>query len=114
MSYQTIVELEEFQKRSSPLLNEVERAELIQYLAIHPKAGDVIQGTGGLRKLRWAAKGKGKRGGSRVIYYFHNESIPLFLITIFGKNEKIDLAPQEKKALSASLKQLINFYGDQS
>ena len=59
--------------------------------------------TGGLRKLRWAAKGRGKRGGSRVIYYFHNLDVPLFLMAIFAKNIQTDLTPQQRKALARQL-----------
>ena len=50
-----------------------------------------MQGTGGIRKLRWSAQGRGKSGGVRVIYYFHNETMPLFLLTVFGKGEKANL-----------------------
>ncbi|WP_307190498.1 type II toxin-antitoxin system RelE/ParE family toxin [Bathymodiolus platifrons methanotrophic gill symbiont] len=51
-----------------------------------------MQATGGIRKFRWATGNKGKSGGVRVIYYFHNKSIPLFLLTVFGKNEKDNLS----------------------
>ena len=51
-----------------------------------------MQGTGGIRKLRWAKSGEGKSGGVRVIYYFHSESMPLFLLSLFGKNEKANLS----------------------
>jgi mRNA-degrading endonuclease RelE of RelBE toxin-antitoxin system len=54
-------------------LNEEERRELINYLAAYPKSGDIIQGTGGVRKVRFAGKGKGKSGGYRVVYYYHDE-----------------------------------------
>ena len=47
--------------------------------------------TGGVRKVRWAAKGRGKRGGARIIYYFQNESLPLLLLNVFAKSQKIDL-----------------------
>jgi hypothetical protein len=63
----------------------LEHDDLILYVALFPEAGDLIPETGGLRKLRWTAKGKGKRGGSRVIYYFHNLDVPLFLMAIFAK-----------------------------
>ncbi len=76
----TIVELPEFQKRSEKILTKNERDELIYFLAANPKSGNLIQGSGGIRKLRWRAKGKGKSGGSRIIYYFHNPEIPLFLL----------------------------------
>ncbi len=60
---QTIVEMPEFQKRSERLLSNSERISIINYLAKHPASGDIMQGTGGIRKLRWSAQGKGKRGG---------------------------------------------------
>jgi hypothetical protein len=69
-----------------------------------------MQGTGGVRKLRWASKGKGKSGGSRVIYYFYNETIPLFMLTIFGKNEKINLSKAERNELAKLVKELIKSY----
>ncbi len=89
---QTIVELPEFIKRSDKLLNASEKFSVINYLAAHPASGDLMQGTGGIRKLRWSAHGKGKSGGVRIIYYFHNDSMPLFLLTLFGKGEKSNLS----------------------
>lgn len=64
-------------------------------------AGAVIPGTGGLRKVRWAMPGKGKRGGARVIYYHHEADYPLILLAGYAKNEKADLTAAEKKAMSA-------------
>ena len=97
---QTIVELPEFQHRKAKLLSELESTGIINYLAAHPTAGNIMQGTGGIRKLRWAAKGKGKSGGVRIIYYYHNESIPIFLLTVFGKGEKANLTKAERNALA--------------
>jgi mRNA-degrading endonuclease RelE of RelBE toxin-antitoxin system len=77
---QTIVELPEFLKQADKSLSESERLSIINYLAKRPASGKIMQGTGGIRKLRWAAQGKGKSGGARVIYYYHNKSIPLFII----------------------------------
>jgi mRNA-degrading endonuclease RelE of RelBE toxin-antitoxin system len=71
-----VVETEEFLADVKGVLSEDERDDLISYLALHPEAGDLIPGTGGLRKVRWTSKGKGRRGGSRVIYYFHNIEVP--------------------------------------
>ncbi len=68
-------------------------------LMSNPKQGDVIQGTGGLRKVRVASKGKGKRGGSRVIYYFLDEKRRCYLLTIYGKSEMSDLTADQKKHL---------------
>src|ERR1039458_8892194 len=61
--------------------------------------GDVIPETGGVRKLRWSARGKGKRGGVRVIYYFHNEAFPLLLLTVYAKNQKANLTKAERNDL---------------
>jgi hypothetical protein len=85
------------------VLSEDEHDALILYVAHRPEAGDLIPETGGLRKLRWAAKGKGRRGGSRVIYYFHHLDVPLFLMAIFAKNIQVDLSPRQRKALVRQL-----------
>ena len=84
---QTVAELPEFIRRVSSLLSDEERQELVIYLATFPKAGIVMAGTGGIRKLRWARQGMGKSSGIRVIYYFYNEDIPLYL----SKAERNDL-----------------------
>ncbi len=69
-------------------------------LASNPDDGDEIPGTGGVRKLRFGAKGKGKSGGMRVIYYFYDLENPLYAILLYGKNEQGDLAPRQKKDIS--------------
>lgn len=106
----TIVELPEFIKRVDKELSKEQKDELLYFLASNPKAGNLIQGTGGIRKLRWASKGKGKSGGSRVIYFYYNEDMPLFLLTIFGKNEKINLTKAERNELHKLVKELIKNY----
>ncbi|MBI1927005.1 type II toxin-antitoxin system RelE/ParE family toxin [Candidatus Poribacteria bacterium] len=105
--YITIVELPEYIRRAERLLNEEERNRLIFYLSTHPKSGVLMQGTGGIRKLRWARGGKGKSGGVRVIYLFRDEEMPLFLLTIFGKGEKSNLSPSECNELAKLAKLLI-------
>ncbi|MBW4965007.1 type II toxin-antitoxin system RelE/ParE family toxin [Pseudoalteromonas sp. CR1] len=72
-------------------------------LMVNPKQGDVIQGTGGLRKVRVASKGKGKRGGSRVIYYYLDDKRRFYLLTIYSKNEVTDLTIDQKKQLKEFL-----------
>lgn len=108
---QTVVELPEFQRKSSKLLSLDENKSIINYLAAHPAAGDIIQGTGGIRKLRWSAQGRGKSGGVRVIYYYHNESMPLFLLTVFGKGEKANLSKAERNDLAKLTAILVKSYG---
>ena len=73
----TIVELPEFIRRSKKLLTEDEQSNLINYLATHPTAGVLMQGTGGIRKVRWKREGAGRSSGVRVVYYFHSERYPL-------------------------------------
>jgi hypothetical protein len=109
---QTIVELQEFQRKASSLLSEAEKQGVINYLAAHPQTGVVLQGTGGIRKFRWASGNKGKSGGVRVIYYFYNESIPLFLLSVFGKKEKANLSKSERNELAKFTKQLVKNYGE--
>ena len=108
---QTIVELPEFLKRSSNLLKDDEKASIINYLAFHPQSGDLMQGAGGIRKLRWSAHGKGKSGGVRVIYYYHNGTMPLFLLTVFGKGEKANLSKAERNELAKFTSLLLKHYG---
>jgi len=105
----TIVETEQFIKESEKLLSESEKSQLFEYLAKNPKKGDLIPGTGGVRKLRFANKGKGKRSGVRVIYYFYNENNPVFLFDIYGKNQTIDLSNEDKKILYSIVKEMKNF-----
>ncbi len=106
----SVIELPEFIKKSAKILSEVERDELLFFLSSNPEAGTLIRGSGGIRKLRWASKGKGKSGGSRVIYFFYNETIPLFLLTIFTKNEKINLSDSELNALAKLAMELRKSY----
>lgn len=72
----------------------------MNYLAAHPKDGDLIEGTGGIRKLRWGRGGRGKSGGVRVIYYYHSSEMPLYLLTLFAKNEQANLSKAERNDLA--------------
>jgi hypothetical protein len=104
----TIVETREFQARAAALFSGEEIAELIELIAYHPTAGVVIPGTGGVRKLRWGVRGRGRRGGARVVYFFHNESLPVFLFTAYAKSAKDDLTPAEQRALRRLAHELID------
>tara|TARA_R110000850_G_scaffold275765_1_gene415735 strand:- start:71 stop:418 length:348 start_codon:yes stop_codon:yes gene_type:complete len=97
---QTVAETTLFQKRAQALLSPEEHEEVILFLANNPEAGDPITGTGGVRKVRFAAKGKGKSGGVRVIYYFYSDAMPLYALLIYGKGEKDNLSADDKKAVS--------------
>jgi hypothetical protein len=80
-------------------LSEQERADIVWMLAGDPECGDVITGTGGFRKVRFALHGRGKSGGARVIYFLHNETLPIYIFAVYAKNEKANLTQAEKNAL---------------
>jgi len=77
----SVVETPEFLAATRRIMDEEERGLLVDYLARNPSAGDLVPATGGVRKLRWGLGGRGKRGGARVIYYFHSEAMPIFALT---------------------------------
>jgi hypothetical protein len=85
-------------------MREDEVFALVSYLAENPAAGDVVQGSGGCRKLRWAGRGKGKSGGYRTITFYSGAMMPVYLLTVFGKGEKANLSDAECNALRALTK----------
>jgi hypothetical protein len=103
----TVAEVPEYIRRSEKLLSDGERCDVVNYLAAHPKAGDLMEGTGGVRKLRWGRGGQGKSGGVRVIYYFHSEAMPLYLLTLFAKNERANLSKAERNDLAGLVEILV-------
>jgi hypothetical protein len=92
----SVVETPEFLSATRKLLSDEERTLLVDYLAYNPTAGDLVPGTGGVRKLRWGLEGRGKRGGARVIYFHHDADMPLVALTAFAKNERPDLSQQDR------------------
>jgi hypothetical protein len=88
----TVIETPEFLEAAGRIMDDEERSLLIDYLANNPRSGDIIPGTGGVRKLRWALQGRGKRSGARVIYYYHNDAMPIFALTAYAKNERADIS----------------------
>ena len=106
----TVVETLEFQRCVRGRLMDAEREALIDHLARHPDAGDVMPGAGGARKLRWAVQGRGKSGGVRVITFFSGPPVPVFLLSVFGKGEKINLTKAERNTLRKELGELVVEY----
>jgi len=97
----TVAETQAFARLAEKIWSEDERAELVDYVAHNPEAGNVIPGTGGVRKLRWARAGSGKRGGARVVYFYYRPDCPLYLLLAYAKAQASDLSADEKKAVAA-------------
>src|SRR5713226_8191319 len=99
------IEAQAFTRYLSDYLDEDEYRALQKQIGLRPDVGDLIPGTGGLRKIRWADKrrGKGRRGGLRVIYYYFAADHQIWLMTLYGKNEAVDLTAGEKKALKSAI-----------
>jgi len=110
----TVVEVEPFPTKAAQIWSDEERSEFIGFIACNPEEGDLISGGGGVRKVRWSRSGMGKRGGVRVIYYFHDESMPLFLLTVYPKNRKDNLSPVELRAMKQSVSILRSTYAQGS
>ncbi len=106
----TVVETPEFRRRVRVLLSEKELGALVGHVAATPDAGDLMVGSGGARKLRWGAKGRGKSGGVRVITFFGGADVPVFLLTVFGKGERVNLSKAERNDLRKMLRGLAEEY----
>jgi hypothetical protein len=104
----TVVESAAYLSKAVRLMDEDERSEVVTMLAENPKVGKVIKGTGGLRKVRIALGGRGKRGGGRVIYWFHSEDYPAVLLWVFAKNEADDLTPAQRDMLVRTAQELLD------
>ena len=106
----TVVETEEFLRTAKPLMSEAERDAIVTFLAANPEVGKIVAETGGVRKVRWGLGGRGKRGSARVIYYYRNERLPLFLLTTYAKNEKANLTQAERNAMKRLVRVLVAGY----
>ncbi len=100
-----VLRLAIFNKRTKKLFSEAEIEELVEYLSQNPEKGSVIPSMGGLRKLRWSLDNQGKRGGSRVIYYYHSPEGLILLFSAYAKNQQEDMDAAEKKMLKAVLEE---------
>jgi hypothetical protein len=94
-----IIETSVYTEDITKLLTDEEYQELQKFLVEHPKSGDVIQGSKGLRKLRWKLKNKGKSGGIRNIYYYYEEQYTLYMIYVYEKSKTEDLTPKQIEML---------------
>ena len=108
----TVVETASFVSDAKICMTNDERTEAINMIAANPECGDIIPGGGGIRKVRFAIAGRGKSGGVRIIYYFHNERVPVFLLAVFAKNERANLTRAETNLLGKAAKMLACKYGE--
>lgn len=108
---QSVVETEAYLRAAKDAgMTGEEMTAAVDLVAADPEAGDVMQGTGGVRKARLAGRGKGKSGGYRIVHYYGGGDIPVFLLTVFGKGEKANLTQGERNALrqlTATLKESL-------
>ncbi|KAF2392194.1 type II toxin-antitoxin system RelE/ParE family toxin [Pseudomonas frederiksbergensis] len=95
------IETSVFTRRAKELLDDDAYVALQKVLVLNPSTGDLIEGTGGIRKVRVAANGHGKRGGARVIYYHFVSASQIAMLMIYPKNEQHDLTADDRKALKA-------------
>lgn len=108
----TVVETASFVTDAKVCMTDEERTEAINMIAANPECGDIISGGGGIRKVRFAIGGRGKSGGVRIIYYFHNERVPVFLLAVFAKNDQANLTRAETHMLGNAAKMLARKYGE--
>lgn len=103
----TVAETQIFRKQAERIWDEEERMALIDHVARNPESGVIVPGTGGVRKMRWGRAGGGKRGGARVVYFYHHADAPLYLLLAYAKAKAEDMSADEKqeaKAITAALK----------
>jgi hypothetical protein len=107
---QTVVETPSYLADAERLFSPDERAAVVDRLAADPTCGVVIPGSGGIRKVRFGFAARGKSGGARIIYLFSGESLPVFVLAVFAKNEKANLSPAERNALAKMVTDMIESY----
>lgn len=107
----TVAETGVFLAKAVRIMSDAERALIVEMIAARPDAGVVIPGSKGLRKMRIGLAGRGKRGGGRIIYWYHSPGFPAVLLWVFAKNEADDLTAAQMKRLVAEADRLIDDFG---
>ena len=103
----SIAEMPGFSRDADRLLSQQALHALVDFVALHPSAGDPIPDSGGLRTLRWAASGSGIRGGVRVVYYFRDLNMPLYMLAIYGRGERADFSSVEREEMRRIVEELV-------
>ena len=106
-----VVETPGYLKAAEAIFTEAERSQIVAMVATSPECGEIMQGTGGFRKVRVPRAGMGKRGGARVIYILRNEDFPIFLVAAYAKNVKENLTKQERNQLAKRADEIFSGYG---
>ncbi len=108
---QAVVEMPSYLRMAEAIFSRAEREDIVSMVAADPECGEVMQGTGGFRKVRVGRSGMGKRGGARIVYIFRNEGFPVFLVTAYAKNEKDNLTKRERNELAKRADEIFTKYG---
>ncbi len=111
MNMQTVFETPGYLRAAETIFSQAERDRIVVMIAANPECGEVIQRTGGFRKVRIARGGMGKRGGARLIYILRGDAFPIFLITIYAKNEKENLTKRERNLSGQTRREIFKNYG---
>ncbi len=105
-----MVETRGYLKSAETTFSKEEREQIVLRIATDPGGGDVLQGTGGFRKVRVARSGMGKRGGARLIYIVRGEDFPIFLVAVYSKNEKESLTKEQRNQLAKRADEIFAKY----
>jgi hypothetical protein len=107
----TVAETAVFTRQAGVLWTDDERLEFVDFIARNPEAGDLIPGSGGVRKVRWGRQGGGKRGGVRIIYFYHDPAMPPYLLMIYAKAQRDDLSPDARRTVQGLVARLKAAHG---
>jgi hypothetical protein len=107
----SVVELPLFLRQAASVWSETERSAFVDFIARNPEVGDLIPDTGGVRKVRWGRQGSGKRGGARVVYFYHDRQMPVFLLLVYAKAQREDMTADEKRQVRGLATSLRQAYG---
>ena len=110
----TVVELKSAGKELGKFLSEDEREKLTDFLAFNPEGGEIMPGTCGVRKARWPYKNKGKSKGLRIIYYFHDLNMPLYILAVYSKGEILRLSTREEREMRNLVRELVSEHAERT
>ena len=106
-----VAETAVFMRQASALWTDDERFEFVDFIARNPETGDLIPASGGVRKIRWGRRGSGKRGGVRIIYFYHDPAMPVYLLMIYAKARRDDLSADAQRTVQRLVARLKEAYG---